>query len=163
MNHTYRIQQKILDRKGLVQKVEEWKTLGRKVVFTNGCFDILHKGHLEILNRSAELGDVLVVALNADASVKRLKGNQRPVNNEAFRSQMMASLEIVDAVTIFDEETPSELIRAITPDVMVKGGDYTVDQVVGADHVISHGGEVRIIPFIQGYSTTGIIAAIQSL
>lgn len=163
MNQTYRIPEKIFDRPRLVQKVQEWKKAGKRIVFTNGCFDIMHKGHLEILNRSAELGDILVVALNADASVRKLKGNQRPVNNQDFRSQMIASLEVVDAVIVFGEETPAELVQAITPDVMVKGGDYTVDQIAGADHVIRHGGQVKIIPFIEGFSTTGIIAAIQRL
>jgi D-beta-D-heptose 7-phosphate kinase/D-beta-D-heptose 1-phosphate adenosyltransferase len=132
-------------------------------VFTNGCFDILHKGHLEILTRSAEFGDILVVALNTDASVKNLKGDGRPVNNQDFRTWMMASLEIVDAVILFDEQTPAELIEAITPDIIVKGGDYTVDQVVGAKHVLSLGGEVKIVPIVKGYSTTGIIEAIQKL
>jgi D-glycero-beta-D-manno-heptose 1-phosphate adenylyltransferase len=163
MKHTERIRNKIFERPALAAQSAEWKRQGRKVVFTNGCFDILHKGHLEILTRSAEFGDILVVALNTDASVKRLKGDLRPVNNEDFRTWMMASLEIVDAVILFDEQTPAELIEAITPDIIVKGGDYTVDQVVGAEHVIGHGGEVKIVPIVKGYSTSGIIAAIQKL
>jgi rfaE bifunctional protein nucleotidyltransferase chain/domain len=163
MQHTEQIRSKIFERPALAAQCSEWKKQGQKVVFTNGCFDILHKGHLEILTRSAELGDILVVALNTDASVKKLKGDMRPVNNEAFRLWMMASLQIVDAVILFDEQTPAELIEAITPDIIVKGGDYTVDQVVGAQHVISHGGEVKIIPIVKGYSTTEIIAAIQKL
>ncbi len=163
MMHTDRIRNKIFGRTALAAQCNEWRRQGRKIVFTNGCFDILHKGHLEILTRSAEFGDILVVALNTDASVKKLKGEQRPVNNEDFRTWMMASLEIVDAVILFDEQTPAELIESITPDIIVKGGDYTVDQVVGAEHVISHGGEVRIIPIVKGYSTTGIIEAIQKL
>jgi D-beta-D-heptose 7-phosphate kinase/D-beta-D-heptose 1-phosphate adenosyltransferase len=163
MKHTERIRYKIFERPALAAQCNEWKNQGRKVVFTNGCFDIIHKGHLEILTRSAEFGDILVVALNTDASVKKLKGDLRPVNNEDFRTWMMASLEIVDAVILFDEPTPAELIEAITPDIIVKGGDYTVDQVVGADHVIRHGGEVKIVPIVKGYSTTGIISAIQKL
>lgn len=163
MKHTERIRNKIFERSALASQCAEWRKQGRKVVFTNGCFDILHKGHLEILTRSAEFGDILVVALNTDASVKKLKGDLRPVNNEDFRTWMMASLEIVDAVILFDEQTPAELIEAITPDIIVKGGDYTVDQVVGAEHVISHGGEVKIVPIVKGYSTSGIIAAIQKL
>jgi len=143
--------------------MEAWKKDGLKVVFTNGCFDILHQGHLEILFQSASMGDKLVVALNTDASVKKLKGEQRPVNAQDFRTWMMANLEIVDAVVLFDEDTPAELIEAISPDVLVKGGDYTVEQIAGARHVIDHGGEVKIVPIVPGYSTTGIIAAIQKL
>lgn len=163
MKETSRIKDKIFDRATLARKADEWREKGKTIVFTNGCFDILHKGHLEILARSAEFGDILVVALNTDASVRKLKGEMRPVNNEDFRLLMMASLEIVDAVVLFDEETPAELIAAITPDILVKGGDYTVDQIAGAGHVIAHGGEVKIVPIVKGYSTSGIIAAIQSL
>ncbi len=163
MKETSRISQKIFDRPSLALKANDWRTGGKKIVFTNGCFDILHKGHLEILARSAEFGDVLIVALNTDNSVRKLKGAQRPVNHEDFRTYMMASLEIVDAVILFDEETPAELISAITPDVLVKGGDYTVDQIAGAEHVIRHGGEIKIVPIVKGYSTSSIIAAIQSL
>jgi D-glycero-beta-D-manno-heptose 1-phosphate adenylyltransferase len=163
MKHTEKISQKIYERSALQKQCELWRKQGKKVVFTNGCFDILHKGHLEILTKSAEFGDILVVALNTDASVKRLKGDQRPVNNEDFRAWMMASLEIVDAVNLFDEPTPLELIETITPHVLVKGGDYTIDQIVGAKHVLNHGGEIKIVPIVQGYSTTGIIAAIQRL
>jgi D-beta-D-heptose 7-phosphate kinase/D-beta-D-heptose 1-phosphate adenosyltransferase len=163
MKQTARIQHKIYERAALKEQCTLWRQQGKKIVFTNGCFDILHKGHLEILTRSAELGDMLIVALNTDASVKRLKGDQRPVNNEGFRTWMMASLEIVDAVTLFDEPTPLELIEAITPHILVKGGDYSIEQVVGAQHVISHGGEVKIVPIVKGYSTSGIIAAIQKL
>lgn len=163
MKETSRIKDKIFDRATLAQKADEWRGNGKTIVFTNGCFDILHKGHLEILARSAEFGDILVVALNTDASVRKLKGDHRPVNQEDFRLYMMASLEIVDAVILFDEETPAELIAAITPDILVKGGDYAVDQIAGAKHVIEHGGEVKIVPIVKGYSTSGIIAAIQSL
>ena len=163
MKQTERIPHKIYERAALKEQCDLWRQQGKKIVFTNGCFDILHKGHLEILTRSAELGDILVVALNTDASVKRLKGDQRPVNNENFRAWMMASLEIVDAVTLFDEPTPLELIETITPHILVKGGDYTIDHIVGAQHVLSHGGEVKIVPIVQGYSTTGIIEAIQKL
>ncbi len=163
MKETSRIREKIFDRTSLAARAEEWRKNGKTIVFTNGCFDILHKGHLEILARSAEFGDILVVALNTDASVRKLKGEHRPVNQEDFRLLMMASLEIVDAAILFDEETPAELIAAITPDILVKGGDYTVDQIAGAKHVISHGGEVKIVPIVKGYSTSAIIAAIQSL
>jgi rfaE bifunctional protein nucleotidyltransferase chain/domain len=163
MTQTDRIPHKIYKRSDLASQVRAWKNEGLKVVFTNGCFDILHRGHLEILTKSAEMGDKLVVALNTDASVKRLKGDQRPVNNEDFRAWMMANLEIVDAVVLFDEDTPASLIEAVSPDILVKGGDYTVDQIAGANHVLQHGGEVRIVPIVKGFSTSNIIATIQRL
>lgn len=136
---------------------------GRKIVFTNGCFDILHYGHLDLLARSADFGNVLVVGLNTDNSVQRLKGKERPITNERDRAFQVASLLCVDAVTLFDEDTPDALIRAIKPDVLVKGGDYTIDKIVGADFVQSYGGSVEIIPFVNGYSTTGLISRIRSL
>ncbi len=142
---------------------DQWKQQGKKVVFTNGCFDILHRGHLEILNTSASFGDILVVGINSDSSVKRLKGDHRPVHDEGFRSQMMASLEVVDAVCLFHEDTPEQLIRQLQPNVLVKGGDYTISQIVGAQEVISHGGEVKIVPLVSGYSTSALIEAIQRL
>lgn len=154
---------KIQERKNLSELAAQWRHAGKKIVFTNGCFDILHRGHLQILSDAAASGDILVVGLNTDASVKRLKGDQRPVNEESFRALMMASLQIVDAVTLFDEDTPLELIRALQPDVIVKGGDYSISNVVGADEVISRGGEVKIVPFVKGYSTTALIEAIQKL
>lgn len=157
------VDNKVMDRSALAAKAEQWRAQGRKIVFTNGCFDILHRGHLEILKESAGFGDVLVVGLNTDASVKKLKGELRPVNDEDFRAHMMASLHIVDAVTLFGEDTPLELIHALKPDVIVKGGDYTIDKVVGADEVLKRGGEVRIVPFVKGYSTTALIETIQRL
>ncbi len=163
MKETSRIREKIFDRAALAARANEWRQTGKSIVFTNGCFDILHKGHLEILERSAEFGDILVVALNTDASVRKLKGEHRPVNHEDFRVLMMASLEIVDAVILFDEETPAELIAEVIPDILVKGGDYAVDQIAGADHVLTQGGEVKIVPIVKGYSTSGIIAVIRSL
>ena len=155
--------EKIFLRDRLSSQSEAWKKEGRKIVFTNGCFDILHRGHLEILDTAASFGDILVVGMNSDASVKRLKGDQRPVNDEDFRSRIMASLAIVDAVCLFNEDTPLELIRAIKPDVLVKGGDYSISQIVGADDVIRNGGEVRIVPLVKGYSTSALIEAIQRL
>lgn len=163
MKHTEIIKQKIKTREELASLSREWKNEGLSVVFTNGCYDILHKGHLELLTQSAALGDKLVVALNTDASVKRLKGDGRPVHNEAFRSWMMASLEIVDAVVLFDEETPILLIESITPSVLVKGGDYTIDQIIGAPHILLNGGKVEIIPFVNGYSTTNMIEKIKNV
>jgi rfaE bifunctional protein nucleotidyltransferase chain/domain len=163
MNPKRSIQNKILGRDALEKLARTWHSEGKKVVFTNGCFDILHRGHLEVLTASAGFGDVLVVGLNTDASVKRLKGPERPVNEEGFRSWMMASLQMVDAVSLFDEPTPKELIEVLQPDVIVKGGDYTPDQVVGASEVLARGGEVKIIPIVQGYSTTSLINTIRNL
>lgn len=162
MNNVKQIFDKRYQVDDLVKASTHWRNTNKKVVFTNGCFDILHKGHLEIIFRSAELGDILIVALNSDTSVKKLKGESRPVNNEDFRSLMMASLVVVDAVVLFDELTPEELIKKIQPHVLVKGGDYTVEQIAGADHVLSKGGEVCIIPILEGYSTTKIIQTIRN-
>lgn len=136
---------------------------GKSVVFTNGCFDILHQGHLEVLAKAAELGSMLVVGINADRSVRQLKGPERPVNDESFRSLMLASLTIVDAVCLFAEETPYELIEAVRPDVLVKGGDYQIEQIVGAELVRSYGGSVVTIPLVEGYSTSNLIQKIRSL
>jgi D-glycero-beta-D-manno-heptose 1-phosphate adenylyltransferase len=129
----------------------------KKIVLTNGCFDILHLGHIKILNEAAAFGDFLIVALNTDASIKKLKGESRPIQEEQSRATIMANLSVVDAVILFDEETPLELIQALLPNVLVKGGDYTMAQIVGADSVIAAGGSVEIIPTLQGFSTTSII------
>jgi D-beta-D-heptose 7-phosphate kinase/D-beta-D-heptose 1-phosphate adenosyltransferase len=163
MMHTKRITEKIFVRDDLLRQVARWKLAGKKIVFTNGCFDILHPGHLEVLSRAAEAGNILIVGLNSNVSVTRLKGKHRPVNSELFRTQMMANLQIVDAVTVFDEDTPSELISAIVPDVLVKGGDYTPETIIGADVVIGTGGMVMVVPIVLGYSTTNIIDKIRSL
>ncbi len=154
---------KIFSSADLQKQVRRWKLLQKKIVFTNGCFDILHKGHLEILSQAASFGDILVVGVNADSSVKKLKGEERPINDESFRSAMLASMLIIDGVTIFEEETPLELIKEIEPDVLVKGGDYTVSQIIGAEEVIKNGGEIKVVPFVKGYSTTSIIQKIQTL
>ncbi len=145
----------------LEEKVREWKGKGKKVVFTNGCFDLLHTGHITYLAKAAELGDKLVIGLNADQSVQRLKGAGRPVNNEQSRSLLLAALFFVDAVVVFDEETPYQLITALLPDVLVKGGDYSIDNIVGAPEVQQNGGEVKIINFVEGYSSTSIIDRIR--
>lgn len=154
---------KIFTFNGMQHQVKRWRLLDKTIAFTNGCFDILHQGHLEILSQSAALADILVVGVNTDASVKKLKGESRPVNNESFRVQMLAALTMVDAVVLFDEETPLELIRLIEPDTLIKGGDYTIEQIVGAEDVIKNGGEVKIIPLVKGYSTTALIQKIQEL
>ncbi len=156
------ISNKIIKLDEINHQVFRWKFLSKRIVFTNGCFDILHTGHLEILSKAAELGDILIVAINSDASVRRLKGETRPINNELFRSQMLSHLQIVDAVVVFEEDTPSELIRLIKPDILVKGGDYNASDVVGYEDVINNGGSVHIIPLIDGLSTSSIIERIQN-
>lgn len=133
------------------------RVTGKKVSFTNGCFDILHPGHLFSLKQAAAEADYLIVGLNSDASVKKLKGPSRPINNTESRAIVLANLIVVDAVVVFEEETPLELIKAILPDVMVKGGDYTIDQVVGGKEVIANGGKVIINPIVDGFSTTSLI------
>jgi D-beta-D-heptose 7-phosphate kinase/D-beta-D-heptose 1-phosphate adenosyltransferase len=145
---------KRLDRDALVAAVRRVRQAGRTVVFTNGCFDLLHVGHLRLLRRAAELGDFLVVGLNSDESVRRLKGPSRPINPEDARAELLAGLECVDAVTIFGEDTPLELIDAILPDVLVKGGDYRPEEVVGRDAVEASGGRLVLIPLVEGHSTT---------
>ncbi|MDP3790238.1 MAG: D-glycero-beta-D-manno-heptose 1-phosphate adenylyltransferase [Candidatus Omnitrophota bacterium] len=130
---------------------------GRKVVFTNGCFDILHKGHVKLLEKAKSLGDVLVVALNSDASVRKIKGPKRPLNNQRDRAAIVAALSSVDFVTFFNEPTPESLIKQIAPDVLVKGGDWRKQDIVGSGYVESRGGKVYSIKFIKGYSTSQFI------
>ena len=157
------IQQRIFDRQHMVRECGVWRASGKKIVFTNGCFDILHHGHLDLLARAADFGNVLIVGLNTDSSVQRLKGPERPVTNEQDRAFQVAALLCVDAVCLFDEDTPETLIKLLKPDVLVKGGDYTIDKIAGADFVKSMGGSVEIIPFVDGYSTTSIINRIRNL
>lgn len=152
------IPQKILTKEQAIQQAAGWRLMGKKIVFTNGVFDILHRGHIYSLSQAAKEGDYLIVGLNADVSVKRLKGESRPVNDEQSRALVLASLIMVDAVIIFEEDTPLALITSIMPDVLVKGGDYTVDQIAGAKEVIANGGRVVINPILEGFSTTAIIA-----
>lgn len=139
---------------------EKAKKENKKIVFTNGCFDIIHSGHCFYLTEAKKLGDILIVGLNTDASVKRLKGETRPVNNEDDRAMVLSCLKPVDYVVLFDEDTPFNLIRNIIPNVLVKGGDYTIENIVGADIVLENGGEVKVIPFVEGKSTTKIIEKI---
>jgi rfaE bifunctional protein nucleotidyltransferase chain/domain len=138
------------------------RSQGKKIVFTNGCFDILHRGHVAYLTEARRLGDVLIMGLNSDASVRRLKGPTRPVNNETDRKFVLENLRCVDAVEIFEDDTPLELIKAIRPGILVKGGDWKVDQIVGGREVLSWGGEVLSLQFIDGYSTTAIINKVKS-
>jgi rfaE bifunctional protein nucleotidyltransferase chain/domain len=157
------IQLKIITPRELVFQVNRWKLLSKTISFTNGCFDILHPGHITSLSDAALEADFLVVGLNSDASARRLKGIGRPVMDEQSRALMLASLLMVDAVVIFEEDTPLDLIELIHPDVLVKGGDYTIDQIVGAKEVIAAGGRVVINPILAGFSTTGIIGKINQL
>lgn len=136
------------------------KVKGKKLVFTNGCFDILHRGHVSYLNSAREQGDFLIVGLNSDSSVKRLKGEKRPINDEDDRKFVLENLKAVDFVEIFEEDTPLELIKAVCPNVLVKGGDWKPDQIVGSDFVMENGGEVKSLMFIDGKSTTGTIEKI---
>jgi rfaE bifunctional protein nucleotidyltransferase chain/domain len=157
------ISQKIYDLSGLLHQVNRWQFLSKTVAFTNGCFDILHQGHIASLSDAAREADFLIVGLNSDESTCRLKGEGRPINNQNARAIVMASLLMVDAVIIFDEDTPLNLINAIRPDVLVKGGDYTLEQIVGAREVMAAGGRVVINPIVPGFSTTGIIEKIHRL
>jgi len=157
LKKTELIQQKIFTQPGLLKKVAQWRLLGKTISFTNGIFDILHQGHIFSLSQAAAEGDYLIVGLNSDASTKKLKGENRPINHEESRALLLASLIMVDAVVIFQDDTPLELIKAIMPDVLVKGGDYTVEQVAGAKQVVANGGRVVINPIIEGLSTSSII------
>ena len=157
------IQSKIYSSSEAAKKVSQWRALGKTIVFTNGCFDILHKGHISSLSFAARQADYLIVGLNSDASTKRLKGAGRPVNDQDARALLMASLVMVDAVVLFEEDTPRELITSLLPDILVKGGDYTVDQIAGAKEVIANGGRVIINPIVDGYSTSLVIENLKKL
>ena len=156
------IQQKIMDLTTLAHQVNKWRLLNKKIVFTNGVFDVFHDGHLASLCEAASHGNMLVVAVNSDNSVKKLKGPTRPVFNQTVRANLLAALIITDAIIIFDEETPIEIIKTLLPDVLVKGGDYTVDQVAGAKEVIAAGGEVIIAAMVPAVSTTEIISKLKN-
>ncbi|MEO6633693.1 MAG: D-glycero-beta-D-manno-heptose 1-phosphate adenylyltransferase [Mucilaginibacter sp.] len=152
---------KITDLQTLKSSVAEWKKEGKKVVFTNGVFDLLHIGHITYMAKAAELGDKLIIGLNADTSVKRLKGDDRPVNEQNSRALLLAALFFVDAVVLFEEDTPQQLIASLLPDVLVKGADYAIENIVGAKEVIANGGEVKTISFVEGHSSTAIIQKIK--
>lgn len=162
MSWNKQIAEKIFtSRDALSLQCKSWQAEGKKIVFTNGCFDILHLGHLDYLSKAADLGDKLIIGVNTDASVQRLKGENRPVIDEHTRATKLASFAFVDAVILFDEETPLELIKTTSPNILVKGGDYTIDTVVGAKEVIASGGEVRLLDFLAGHSTSKIIEKIR--
>lgn len=154
------IERKIVDRDFFTEKALELHQ--QTIVFTNGCFDVLHFGHVHYLLEAKKLGDILVVGLNSDDSVRRLKGPERPINGEKERAFVLAALCCVDYVVLFEEDTPENLIKAVLPDVLVKGGDYALDQIVGADFVNQNGGTVTTIPFVEGYSSSRIIEQLKT-
>lgn len=156
-----KITNKIQDWSTATQTVQKWKNNGLEVVFTNGCFDLIHFGHLAYLAEAAAQGQKLVLGLNSDASVARLKGAHRPIKDQKNRAHLLASLEMIDLVVLFEEDTPLELIKILQPDVLVKGGDWTVEQIVGSEVVLAQGGRVKSLTFVEGYSTTKLEQKIQ--
>lgn len=157
-----RFWEKIHATEKAVLEVTRWKKAGNRVVFTNGCFDLIHFGHLQYLEQARQLGDRLVVGLNSDDSVSRLKGPHRPIKDQKTRASLLAGLFFVDMVVLFDEDTPLQLIQQLAPNVLVKGGDYTIENIVGADIVLNNGGEVKTLPFVPGYSTSAYEEKIKS-
>ena len=151
----------IIENSDLDSQIKQLKEQKNSIVFTNGCFDLLHKGHIDLLNEASTFGDILIVGLNSDNSVKTLKGQDRPIENEIIRSKKLLEISNVDFVIIFNSETPKDLIIKIMPDVLVKGGDYKKDDIVGSNEVISSGGKVKIVPLTKGFSTTSIIKSRQ--
>lgn len=141
--------------------VAQWKNEGLAIVFTNGCFDLVHLGHIDYLEKARNLGDRLILGINTDASIKQIKGKQRPIVDENSRARLMAALAFVDLVLLFEDDTPLKLIKTLTPNVLVKGNDYKIDNIVGAEHVIATGGEVKTVDLVKGYSTSSIIEKIQ--
>ncbi len=162
MDHRLKlIRSKIYSWEGIQRQCNIWRFKNKSIVFTNGCFDILHLGHIEYLARAADLGGVLIVGLNSDASVTKLKGLDRPLNNEGARAMLLASLSFVNAVVLFDEDTPAELIKLTQPDVLVKGSDYKIEEIAGHDIVLSRGGRIETIELTKGYSTSALIHRIR--
>ncbi|MBK6522841.1 MAG: D-glycero-beta-D-manno-heptose 1-phosphate adenylyltransferase [Bacteroidia bacterium] len=152
------LEKKLIPVEDITRFVNSRKLNGRRIVFTNGCFDILHPGHVDYLTQARDLGDILVLGLNSDDSVKRLnKGPERPINTQEARARVLAGLGCVDAIVYFNEDTPLELIKKVQPDFLVKGGDWKVEQIVGYDVVMANGGKVLTIPFLEGFSTTGLV------
>ena len=161
MNNLNKITNKICTLSNLKTKVEKWKEKGEKVVFTNGCFDLVHRGHIEVLAKTADLGDRLIIGLNSDESIRELKGKNRPIIDETSRAFLLAALHFVDAIVFFPEETPIILIKTIVPNILAKGGDYKIEDIVGYEIVIQNGGEVKTIPLTDGFSTTNIVEKIK--
>ena len=161
MNNFKNIKSKIYSLSDLKIQSDKWKGKEKKVVFTNGCFDLIHRGHLEVLANTADLGDKLIIGLNSDSSIKYLKGKNRPIMDEISRAILLASLQFVDAIVFFSEETPYKLIETLVPDVLAKGGDYKVTEIAGREVVLENGGEVILVPFIDGFSSTNIVEKIK--
>ncbi len=155
------ITQKIVSLPQLLRKINIWRFLEKKIVFTNGCFDIIHRGHTEYLAKAANFGDVLIIGLNTDKSVKRLKGNDRPLQDQYSRAINLAAMQAIQAVVLFDEDTPYELIKQIQPDILVKGADYKAEEIVGYDIVTKRGGSVETVKLVDGLSSTNIIKRLQ--
>ena len=162
MSHFNNSKRKIYSLEELKNKVDAWKKSAEKVVFTNGCFDIVHRGHIEMLARTADLGNKLIIGLNSDHSIQSLKGKNRPIESEDSRAILLASLSFVDAVILFSEKTPLNLISALKPDVLAKGGDYEIETIVGHNIVQNNGGQVILVPFVDGFSSTKIINKIKN-
>ena len=162
MLHLRKINSKIFSIENLKTQINTWRKSSQKIAFTNGCFDIIHKGHIEVLARTADLGDKLIVGINSDNSIQKLKGRGRPIIDENSRAILLASLNFVDAIVLFAEETPLNLISTLRPDILTKGGDYKISTIVGSEIVTENGGEVILIPFVDGVSSTNIIDKIKN-
>ena len=161
MSNLQSIKSKIYTQSELVEQSKVWRNNGEKIVFTNGCFDLVHRGHIEVLANTADLGDKLVVGLNSDSSIQNLKGKNRPIIDENSRAILLASLQFIDAIVLFSEDTPHQLIETILPDILVKGGDYKIEEIIGHEVVLQNGGEIILVPFIDGFSTTNIVNKIK--
>ena len=162
MSHLKTLNSKVYNLDALRSQVEHWKASGHKVVFTNGCFDIIHRGHIEVLARTADLGNKLIIGLNSDQSIQKLKGKDRPIIDEQSRAILLSALSFVDAIILFSEDTPLKLISALLPGVLAKGGNYNIETIVGHEIVQQNGGKVKLIPFVDGFSTSAIIDKIQN-
>jgi rfaE bifunctional protein nucleotidyltransferase chain/domain len=160
MSQWNKLQAKVYTTDTLQSQIAEWRKDNQKIVFTNGCFDLLHLGHVDYLAKARDLGDKLIIGLNTDTSVSRIKGPSRPIKDQKSRATILAAMQFVDAVIFFDEETPIDLIAWVKPDVLVKGGDYTLEGIVGHEIVLEKGGEVKTIPFVEGYSSSKLIEKI---
>lgn len=161
MSYLKKINNKIFAIKKLKKEVDTWKKSGEKIVFTNGCFDIIHRGHIEVLARTADLGDKLIVGLNSDISIQKIKGKGRPIIKEDSRAILLAALDFIDAIILFSEETPINLIKLLKPNILAKGGDYKINTIVGHEIMKKNGGEVILVPFVDGFSSTDIITKIK--
>ena len=162
MSHLKTLNSKVYNLDTLTNQVERWKATGNKVVFTNGCFDIIHRGHIEVLALTADLGDKFIIGLNSDQSIQKIKGEGRPIINEKSRAILLAALSFVDAIVLFSEDTPLKLISSLLPNVLAKGGDYEIETIIGHEIVQQNGGKVKLIPFLDGFSSTAIIDKIKN-